>query len=155
MSVSAEDEERASVAAAEDEAPDEGEDSNLSPDIQRLTDGLLETFLPNVNKIREKLEELDDHQGKTAEHIHKGIARFEDPSPTQKLISVLALVPHYRIKLEGIRREMIHLHERTRKLKKRAAKLREQRRRDDAARKVAQEREREREKLLEAKLVAK
>lgn len=50
---------------------------------------------------------------------------------------------------------MIHLHERTRKLKKRADRLREQRKRDDAERKLAQDRERERDKLLEAKVVKK
>jgi hypothetical protein len=157
LTSSAEDNEKGVPTATEGEVQDEDETSvNFYPDTQKLTEGLLETFLPNIDKIRRKLRELDEHQGKTEEHIHRGIARFEeDSASSQKLVLVLAQIPQYRIKLEGIRKEMIHLHERTRKLKKRADRLREQRKRDDAERKLAQDRERERDKLLEAKVVKK
>ncbi|XP_062520784.1 biogenesis of lysosome-related organelles complex 1 subunit 6-like [Corticium candelabrum] len=150
MSDVADDEESRS-ANGQSDSPDVT-NPQFSPDVQRLTDGLLGTFLPAIDMIRDKLKELDEHQGKTTENVNKAISRFEDPDSTQKLMAVVAQVPHYRIKLEGIRREMLQLHERTKKLKKRAKKLREQRKSDDAARKVAQERERERDKLIEAKV---
>lgn len=58
---------------------------------------------------------------------------------------------HYHAKLVNIRKEMLMLHEKTSKLKKRALKLQQKRQREELEREQQREREFEREKQLTAK----
>lgn len=58
---------------------------------------------------------------------------------------------HYHAKLVNIRKEMLMLHEKTSKLKKRALKLQQKRQKEELEREQQREKEFEREKQLTAK----
>ncbi|KAF6128991.1 biogenesis of lysosomal organelles complex 1 subunit 6 [Phyllostomus discolor] len=58
---------------------------------------------------------------------------------------------HYHTKLVNIRKEMLMLHEKTSKLKKRALKLQQKRQKEELEREQQREKEFEREKQLTAK----
>eukprot|EP00118_Oscarella_pearsei_P027080 m.310743 g.310743 ORF g.310743 m.310743 type:complete len:135 (+) comp54378_c0_seq1:93-497(+) len=124
-------------------------------DVASLTEGTLAHFLPDVNRIKAALTEPSSNQETLISQLKQEIGRLEEGGDSvREIASVLSRVPRYREKLEGVRREMHYLHERAAHLKKRAKKLVEQRRRDDEDRLKALEKEKRREKLLEAKPAA-
>ena len=123
-----------------------------SIDVASLTKGTLDHFLPDVERIKGVLKEPSKNQETLIDQLQEEIARFRDEKMISDVTSVIDAIPHYRQKLQAIRDEMNRLHERSTKLKRRAKKIEEQRRRDDEERQKALEREKRREKLLEAKL---
>uniref|UniRef100_A0A3B3Q1Z8 Biogenesis of lysosomal organelles complex-1, subunit 6, pallidin n=1 Tax=Paramormyrops kingsleyae TaxID=1676925 RepID=A0A3B3Q1Z8_9TELE len=85
------------------------------------------------------------------ETVEQEIAKFKDCNSLLDINSLFTEAKIYHNKLVNIRKEMLVLHERTTKLKKRALKLQQQKQRDALEKEQQHEKELERERQLTAK----
>uniref|UniRef100_A0A3B1JGU2 Biogenesis of lysosomal organelles complex-1, subunit 6, pallidin n=1 Tax=Astyanax mexicanus TaxID=7994 RepID=A0A3B1JGU2_ASTMX len=85
------------------------------------------------------------------ETLEQEITKFRECNSMVDLNSLFTEAKLYHNKLVNIRKEMITLHDKTSKLKKRALKLQQQRQREALEREQQKEREMERERQLIAK----
>ncbi|XP_019524213.1 PREDICTED: biogenesis of lysosome-related organelles complex 1 subunit 6 [Hipposideros armiger] len=140
-----------------DTSPDEGliEDLNVEDKaVEQLAEGLLSHYLPDLQRSKQALQELTSKRKPISCSIRR--------RPVVINTVFYSVVPdffekefteakHYHAKLVNIRKEMLMLHEKTSKLKKRALKLQQKRQKEELEREQQREKEFEREKQLTAK----
>nr|XP_023672862.1 biogenesis of lysosome-related organelles complex 1 subunit 6 isoform X1 [Paramormyrops kingsleyae] len=119
--------------------------------IQKLADGLISHYLPDLQHSKQTLQELTQNQVILLETVEQEIAKFKDCNSLLDINSLFTEAKIYHNKLVNIRKEMLVLHERTTKLKKRALKLQQQKQRDALEKEQQHEKELERERQLTAK----
>uniref|UniRef100_A0A8I3Q5I4 Sulfide quinone oxidoreductase n=1 Tax=Canis lupus familiaris TaxID=9615 RepID=A0A8I3Q5I4_CANLF len=84
--------------------------------------------------------------------LEQEISKFKECHSMLDINALFTEAKHYHAKLVNIRKEMLMLHEKTSKLKKRALKLQQKRQKEELEREQQREKEFEREKQLTAKL---
>ncbi|XP_067999846.1 biogenesis of lysosome-related organelles complex 1 subunit 6 isoform X2 [Melanerpes formicivorus] len=164
MSVAERSEEKEGAAAADspgrslspsDASPDEGvvEDLPLIDEkaVEQLTEGLVSYYLPDLQRSKSALQELTQNQVVLLETLEQEISKFRECNSILDLDALFSEAKHYHNKLVNIRNEMMMLHEKTSKLKKRALKLQQKRQKEELEREQQREKELEREKQLTAK----
>ncbi|KAF4101050.1 biogenesis of lysosome-related organelles complex 1 subunit 6 [Onychostoma macrolepis] len=119
--------------------------------VQRLTDGFLSHYLPELSSSKRALQELTQNQVILLDTLDQEVAKFRECNATIDLNALFTEAKVYHSKLVNIRKEMIVLHDKTTKLKKRALKLQQHKQKEDLEREQQRERERERERHLIAK----
>lgn len=119
--------------------------------IQRLTEGFLHHYLPELQTSKQTLQELTQNQVILLDTLEQEVAKFRDCNTMVDLNALFTEAKLYHNKLVNIRKEMIILHEKTTKLKKRALKLQQHKQRNDLEREQQRERDLERERRLIAK----
>ncbi|XP_027544401.1 biogenesis of lysosome-related organelles complex 1 subunit 6 [Neopelma chrysocephalum] len=138
-----------------DASPDEGvvEDLPLIDEkaVEQLTEGLISHYLPDLQRSKSALQELTQNQVVLLETLEQEISKFKECNSILEINALFSEAKHYHNKLVNIRNEMMMIHEKTSKLKKRALKLQQKRQKEELEREQQREKELEREKQLTAK----
>uniref|UniRef100_A0A3Q2HI19 Biogenesis of lysosome-related organelles complex 1 subunit 6 n=1 Tax=Equus caballus TaxID=9796 RepID=A0A3Q2HI19_HORSE len=137
-----------------DTSPDEGLVEDLMVDdkaVEQLAEGLLSHYLPDLQRSKQALQELTQNQVVLLDTLEQEISKFKECHSMLDINALFTEAKHYHAKLVNIRKEMLMLHEKTSKLKKRALKLQQKRQKEELEREQQREKEFEREKQLTAK----
>ncbi|KAG7468077.1 hypothetical protein MATL_G00139050 [Megalops atlanticus] len=119
--------------------------------VEKLSDGLISHYLPDLQNSKRALQELTQNQGILLDTLEQEITKFRECNSLLDINSLFTEAKVYHTKLVNIRKEMIMLHEKTTKLKKRALKLQQQRQKEALEKEQQREKELERERQLIAK----
>ncbi|CAN9506689.1 unnamed protein product [Ophioblennius macclurei] len=119
--------------------------------VDKLTEGLLSHYLPDLQNSERALQELTQNQLILLDTLDQEVTKFRECNMLLDLNSLFTEAKVYHNKLVNIRKEMIMLHERTTKLKKRALKLQQQKQKEALEKEQQREKELERERQLIAK----
>ncbi|XP_019742298.1 biogenesis of lysosome-related organelles complex 1 subunit 6 [Hippocampus comes] len=119
--------------------------------VYKLTEGLLSHYLPGLQNSKRTLQELTQNQLILLDTLDQEVTKFQECNALLDLNSLFTEAKVYHNKLVNIRKEMILIHERTTKLKKRALKLQQHKQKEALEREHQREKELERERQLIAK----
>ncbi|XP_077477801.1 biogenesis of lysosome-related organelles complex 1 subunit 6 [Stigmatopora argus] len=119
--------------------------------VYKLTEGLLSHYLPGLQNSKRTLQELTQNQLILLDTLDQEVTKFQECNALLDLNSLFTEAKVYHNKLVNIRKEMILVHERTTKLKKRALKLQQHKQKEALEREQQREKELERERQLIAK----
>lgn len=119
--------------------------------VDKLTEGLLSHYLPDLQNSKRALQELTQNQLVLLDTLDQEVTKFRECNALLDLNSLFTEAKIYHNKLVNIRKEMIMLHEKTTKLKKRALKLQQQKQKEALEKEQQREKEQERERQLIAK----
>ncbi|XP_039628778.1 biogenesis of lysosome-related organelles complex 1 subunit 6 isoform X1 [Polypterus senegalus] len=119
--------------------------------IEKLTEGLISHYLPDLQHSKLALQELTKNQSVLLDTLDQEIAKFRECNSLLDINALFVEAKLYHNKLVNIRKEMLMLHEKTTKLKKRALKLQQQKHKEVLEQEQQRERELERERQLIAK----
>uniref|UniRef100_A0A8C5SLI2 Biogenesis of lysosome-related organelles complex 1 subunit 6 n=1 Tax=Laticauda laticaudata TaxID=8630 RepID=A0A8C5SLI2_LATLA len=119
--------------------------------VEQLTEGLISHYLPDLQQSKLALKELTQNQEVLLETVQQEISKFKECSSILDINMLFSEAKYYHNKLVNIRKEMLMLHEKTSKLKRRALKLQQKRQKEELEREQQREKELEREKQLTAK----
>lgn len=119
--------------------------------VDKLTEGLLSHYLPELQNSKRALQELTQNQLVLLDTLDQEVTKFRDCNALLDLNSLFSEAKVYHNKLVNIRKEMIMLHEKTTKLKKRSLKLQQQKQKEALEKELQREKELERERQLIAK----
>ncbi|XP_021263635.1 biogenesis of lysosome-related organelles complex 1 subunit 6 isoform X2 [Numida meleagris] len=143
------------AGGASDASPDEGVEADLpivdEKAVEQLAKGLISHYLPDLQRSKSALQELTQNQVVLLETLEQEITKFKECNSILDINALFSEAKHYHSKLVNIRNEMMMLHEKTSKLKKRALKLQQKRQKEELEREQQREKELEREKQLTAK----
>ncbi|RUS86690.1 hypothetical protein EGW08_005564 [Elysia chlorotica] len=120
--------------------------------VELLTSGFVERFLPGLRKSQAAIDQIRTSQGVLLDTVQQEIAKFRDCNAVKDVEDTMVKARHYHNKLLRLRREMTNLHEKSRKLKKRALKLQQQKQTEELTRAHTREHELEAERMLTARL---
>ncbi|XP_074091444.1 biogenesis of lysosome-related organelles complex 1 subunit 6 [Macrotis lagotis] len=137
-----------------DASPDEGLVEDLTVEnkaLEQLAQGLLSHYLPDLERSKQALQELTQNQVVLLDTLEQEISKFKECHSILDINALFTEAKYYHNKLVNIRKEMLMLHEKTSKLKKRALKLQQKRQKEELEREQQREKEFEREKQLTAK----
>ncbi|XP_060889666.1 biogenesis of lysosome-related organelles complex 1 subunit 6 [Labrus mixtus] len=119
--------------------------------VDKLTEGLLSHYLPDLQNSKRALQELTQNQLVLLDTLDQEVTKFRECNGLLDLNSLFTEAKVYHNKLVNIRKEMIMLHEKTTKLKKRSLKLQQQKQKEALEKEQQREKELERERQLIAK----
>ncbi|XP_065808849.1 biogenesis of lysosome-related organelles complex 1 subunit 6 [Labrus bergylta] len=119
--------------------------------VDKLTEGLLSHYLPDLQNSKRALQELTQNQLVLLDTLDQEVTKFRECNALLDLNSLFTEAKVYHNKLVNIRKEMIMLHEKTTKLKKRSLKLQQQKQKEALEKEQQREKELERERQLIAK----
>ncbi|CAB1442230.1 unnamed protein product [Pleuronectes platessa] len=119
--------------------------------VEKLTEGFLSHYLPDLQNSKRALQELTQNQVVLLDTMDQEVTKFRECNALIDLNSLFTEAKVYHNKLVNVRKEMILLHEKTTKLKKRALKLQQQKQREALEKEQQREKELERERQLIAK----
>uniref|UniRef100_H0XS26 Biogenesis of lysosome-related organelles complex 1 subunit 6 n=1 Tax=Otolemur garnettii TaxID=30611 RepID=H0XS26_OTOGA len=139
-----------------DTSPDAGLIEDLPIEdkaMEQLAEGLLSHYLPDLQRLKQALQELTQNQvvllDTLEQEIHIG-TKFKECHSMLDINAFFTEAEYYHAKLLNIRKEMLMLHE-TSKLKKRALQLQQKRQKEELEREQQREKEFEQEKQLTAR----
>ncbi|XP_061180830.1 biogenesis of lysosome-related organelles complex 1 subunit 6-like [Saccostrea echinata] len=136
--------------------PEEDGMTSVDPSVvEKLSLGLLEICLPPLQKSKSSLDDLMHNQQFLVESVQQENAKFTDCQDMEEISKTMAQAKKYHMKLINLKKEMNALSEKAAKLKRRAVKIQQQKQKEDLQKVHQREREQEREKMLEAKVVKK
>eukprot|EP00051_Salpingoeca_urceolata_P003727 m.60087 g.60087 ORF g.60087 m.60087 type:complete len:211 (-) comp13053_c0_seq1:56-688(-) len=95
--------------------------------LDSLSQGLNDHMLPMVQGLEAQLREINESQMEHTKAITDVREALEHNPAFERVFKLMARLPHYQTKLASIRKDMLLLHEKSGKLKKRAAKVAAQR----------------------------
>ncbi|XP_073320287.1 biogenesis of lysosome-related organelles complex 1 subunit 6 [Pagrus major] len=119
--------------------------------VVKLTGGLLSHYLPDLQNSKRALQELTQNQLVLLDTLDQEVTKFRECNTLLDLNSLFTEAKVYHNKLVNIRKEMIMLHEKTTKLKKRALRLQQLKQKEELEKEQQREKELERERQLIAK----
>ncbi|XP_072258519.1 biogenesis of lysosome-related organelles complex 1 subunit 6 [Pyxicephalus adspersus] len=119
--------------------------------VEHLSEGLIAHYLPNLQNSKLALQELTQNQVVLLDTLDQEISKFKECNSVLDINALFSEAKYYHNKLVNIRKEMMLLHEKTSKLKKRALKLQQKKQEENLRQEQQRERELEREKQLTAK----
>ncbi|XP_059145564.1 biogenesis of lysosome-related organelles complex 1 subunit 6-like isoform X1 [Physella acuta] len=131
------------------------EDTDITIDpaiIQSLTDGFVTKFLPSLQKSRAAIDQIKSSQNVLIETVQQENNKFVDCPALIDLEKTMSKAKLYHSKLIKLRKDMTNLHEKAKKLKKRAVKLQQQKQKEELTRAHVLEKEMEKERMLTARV---
>nr|CAH7751434.1 unnamed protein product [Callosobruchus chinensis] len=93
--------------------------------VQNLSKGLLQNIQPALENVQEQLQELNAKQEAVITQIHNENLTLAETRLSPELQDMFRTMSVYHNKLLNIKKDMKQIHERSTKLKKRAAKIME------------------------------
>ncbi|XP_029430251.1 biogenesis of lysosome-related organelles complex 1 subunit 6 isoform X2 [Rhinatrema bivittatum] len=109
------------LAGSSDGAVDEGLGEELAPvnrkAVERLSEGLLSHYLPDLQRSKLALQELTQNQLVLLDTLEQEISKFKECNSILDINALFSEAKCYHSKLVNIRKEMLMLHEKTSKLK--------------------------------------
>ncbi|EGD76283.1 hypothetical protein PTSG_00986 [Salpingoeca rosetta] len=120
---------------------------------EMLSQGLLGMWQPMVAQLQDTLHEIVESQEELVARVSEESSNVATNKALEEVALVMSQVPTYTQKLVQIRKDMVSLHEKSNRMKKRAEKLALQQ--STQAQRAAQqaEQERQRERRLQARPV--
>lgn len=100
--------------------------------LHKLCKGFLELYVDDLKSITCPLDEVDRNQAVLIETVQQENARFIDARQTCNLEEMFNKLSYYQSKLIAIKKDMVSLHDRTLKLKRRTLKLQSLKERQNA-----------------------
>lgn len=119
--------------------------------ITSLSRAFIQAFQPHFEHSKESLHELIRNQELLLDTVQQENRKYEENEMIEDVNETMKKARLYQTKLVNIRKEMVHLHDRVGKLKKRALKLQNQRMKENLQREQQKEREYEEDRLLKAR----
>ncbi|EZA58776.1 hypothetical protein DMN91_008691 [Ooceraea biroi] len=127
----------------------ESEDTlDFSEAAEKLADGLLSIYQPPLEQVKKELFELTNKQEALLTRMQLKNKKIEETFEDVDLHDMFATIKVYQGKLALIRKEMINIHERTSKLKKRALRLQQIKQKEALNKEQQREQELRREQEL-------
>lgn len=123
--------------------------------IDKLSFGVLEHCLPDLQKAKGSLEEILRNQTILIETVQQENGKFAECKAMDDLTEMMMKSRRYYTKLMNLKKEMAVLSEKSFKLKKRAVKLQQQKQKEELMKAQQLEREQEKERMLTAKVAKK
>ncbi|XP_002741133.1 biogenesis of lysosome-related organelles complex 1 subunit 6-like [Saccoglossus kowalevskii] len=117
----------------------------------KLTQGVVQAFLPQMQSTRQLLSELTRNQGTLLETLQQENAKFNECDSMKELVDLFAAAKRYHLKLVAVKKEMVNLHEKSTKLRRRALKLQNEKMKENLKKEQQKERELEHERQLTAR----
>ncbi|XP_020295656.1 biogenesis of lysosome-related organelles complex 1 subunit 6-like [Pseudomyrmex gracilis] len=121
---------------------------NFSEVTEKLTEGLLQIYQPPLEQVKKDLLELTNKQEALLVRMQVENKKINETFEDVDLNDMFAVIKVYQGKLVSIRKEMINIHERTTKLKKRALRLQQIKQKEALNREQQREQELRREQEL-------
>ncbi|XP_011149967.1 biogenesis of lysosome-related organelles complex 1 subunit 6 isoform X3 [Harpegnathos saltator] len=118
--------------------------------IEKLAEGLLNIYQPPLEQVKKELLELTSKQETVLAQMQSENKKINETFEDVDLNDMFATIKVYQGKLASIRKEMISIHERTSKLKKRALRLQQIKQKEA----LNKEQQREQELRREQELIA-
>ncbi|XP_038623355.1 biogenesis of lysosome-related organelles complex 1 subunit 6 [Tachyglossus aculeatus] len=143
---------RSSGEASPDEGVEEDAAGVRDKAVELLAEGLIAHYLPDLHRSKQALQELTQNQVVLLDTLEQEISKFKECHAILDINALFSEAKYYHSKLVNVRKEMLLLHEKAAKLKKRALKLQQRRQKEELEREQQREKEFEREKQLTAKL---
>ncbi|XP_072748076.1 biogenesis of lysosome-related organelles complex 1 subunit 6 isoform X2 [Anoplolepis gracilipes] len=116
--------------------------------VEKLAEGLLSICQPPLAQVKNELFELTNKQEALLAHMQLENKKIHETFEDIDLNDMFAAVKVYQGKLALIRKEMINIHERTYKLKKRALRLQQIKQKEALSKEQQREQELRREQEL-------
>jgi len=120
--------------------------------IELLTEGFVARFLPSLLKAQSSISQIKSSQAVLIESVQQETSKFTDFQANIDLKETMVKAKQYHNKLLKLRKEMTDLHEKSKRLKKRAVKLQQQKQKEELTRAHNMEKEFEKERMLTARL---
>lgn len=120
--------------------------------IEKLSEGLLRGYVDDLKRVRANLSDLTKNQHLLIDTVQQENGRFVEVQEMYNIEDVFQRAKLYHAKLVKIKKDMADLYQRSKKLKKRALKLQQQKQKEALQMEQQRERELEREKQLLAKV---
>jgi len=121
---------------------------DFSKAVEKLAEGLLSICQPPLEQVRKELFELTSKQEALLAQMQLENKKIHETIEDIDLNDMFAAVKVYQGKLALIRKEMINIHERTYKLKKRALRLQQIKQKEALNKEQQREQELRREQEL-------
>ncbi|KAG0431797.1 hypothetical protein HPB47_021443 [Ixodes persulcatus] len=129
------------------------ESFKYDPDtMEKLSEGLLKEYVADLKRVRANLADLTKNQHLLIDTVQQENGRFSEVQEMYNIEDVFQRAKLYHAKLVKIKKDMADLYQRSKKLKKRALKLQQQKQKEALQTAQQRERELEREKQLLAKV---
>nr|XP_032832934.1 biogenesis of lysosome-related organelles complex 1 subunit 6 [Petromyzon marinus]XP_032832935.1 biogenesis of lysosome-related organelles complex 1 subunit 6 [Petromyzon marinus] len=119
--------------------------------VELLTQGLVSHYLPDLQRAGRSLSELTKTQMVVMDTLDQENGKLRECQAATAFSTLFTEARMYQQKLVAVRRDMLALHEKTTKLKKRALQLQQQKQKEALEREQQKEREMERERHLLAR----
>ncbi|KAF7418059.1 hypothetical protein HZH68_000712 [Vespula germanica] len=124
---------------------------DFSKATEKLATGILTIYQPSLEKVKENLNELTSKQEVLLDQIQNDNKKLQDVLEDTDLNEMFATIKLYQGKLTTIKKEMVMVHDRTFKLKKRALRLQQIKQKEA----LGKEQQREQELRREQELIGK
>ncbi|XP_035735989.1 biogenesis of lysosome-related organelles complex 1 subunit 6-like [Vespa mandarinia] len=121
---------------------------DFSKATEKLAHGILTIYQPSLEKVKENLNELTSKQEVLLNQIQNDNKKLQDVLEDADLNEMFATIKLYQGKLTTIKKEMVMVHDRTFKLKKRALRLQQIKQKEALGREQQREQELRREQEL-------
>ncbi|KAK7481467.1 hypothetical protein BaRGS_00027318 [Batillaria attramentaria] len=130
-----------------------GTEESIDPAVMKqLSNAFVDQFLPSLEQSKSSINEVLSNQTVLIETVEQENSKFRDCTAFKELTDTMAKAKEYHNKLLVLKRDMVSLHDRAGKLKKRALKLQQQKQREELQRAHQQEKELEKEQMLTARV---
>ncbi|KFM60540.1 Pallidin, partial [Stegodyphus mimosarum] len=130
--------------------------SSVSREIlQKLAYGTLSLYLDDTKKISSSLNELTRNQNIVIETLEQENSKLSDAMKMYNLDEMFSKIKQYNVKVQLLKKEMLTIHDRSVKLKKRAMRLQQQKQKEALQKELQRDRELERDKQLAPKIATK
>ncbi|XP_024882094.1 biogenesis of lysosome-related organelles complex 1 subunit 6-like isoform X1 [Temnothorax curvispinosus] len=140
------------AGAAEIQLKPEGQLSedtvDFSEAVEKLAEGLLSIYQPPLEQVKQELFELTSKQEALLARMQLENKKIHETFEDIDLNDMFSTVKIYQGKLAVVRKEMINIHERTSKLKKRVLRLQQIKQKEAMNREQQREQELRREQEL-------
>lgn len=123
--------------------------------LEKLSTGILSFYVDDMKKTSSSLAELTRNQNIVIETLEQENARITDALKTYPLEEMFTRIKLYHQKVLLLKKDMLTIHDRTSKLKKRAMKLQQQKQKEALQKELQRDREIERDKQLAPKIATK
>lgn len=120
--------------------------------VELLASGFVERFLPGLRRTQTTLDQIRSSQDVLLDTVQQELSKFRDCQAVNQVEATMTKARHYHNKLLRLRREMTSLHDKSKKLKKRALKLQQQKQSEELTRAHTREHELEKERMLTARV---
>ncbi|KAL0106494.1 hypothetical protein PUN28_016300 [Cardiocondyla obscurior] len=126
----------------------EVETVDFSGATEKLVEGLLSIYQPQLEQVKQELSELTSKQESLLARMQLENKKIHETLEDIDLNDMFSTVKIYQGKLTVIRKEMINIHERTSKLKKRVLRLQQIKQKEAMNKEQQREQELRREQEL-------
>lgn len=118
--------------------------------LEKLVSGVVNQLTPDFKQAQDTLQDLTKNQLQLIDTVTAENKKFDECEAFKEVLQVMEKAKLYQNKLLHIKKDMVMLHEKSAKLKKRALKLQQQKQKEALEKEANREKELEKERMLVA-----